>query len=163
MAAGVTTLPFDFDIFLRSGSTMKPEMPAFCHGTLPCSSSARSTVENNQVRMMSWPWLRSEYGNTSSKSSGSRSQPPAICGVSDEVAQVSMMSTSPTNLVPRSASVKPGGTSDDGSTGSESSVGTITAPLLPWASSSYQTGMGTPKKRWREMSQSPVSPPTQFS
>ena len=34
MSAGVTTLPFDFDIFLRSGSTMKPEMPAFVHGTL---------------------------------------------------------------------------------------------------------------------------------
>ncbi len=49
----MTTLPFDFDIFLRSGSTMKPEIPAFFHGTCPCSSSARSTVENSQVRMMS--------------------------------------------------------------------------------------------------------------
>ena len=39
----------------------------------------------------------------------------------------------------------------------------MTAPGSPFSSSSYQTGMGTPKKRWREMSQSPVSPPTQFS
>ena len=44
-----------------------------------------------------------------------------------------------------------------------SSAGTMTAPFSPSASSSYQTGIGTPKKRWREMSQSPVRPPTQFS
>ena len=31
-SAGVTTLPFDFDIFLRSGSTMKPEIAASDHG-----------------------------------------------------------------------------------------------------------------------------------
>ena len=33
----------------------------------------------------------------------------------------------------------------------------------PAASSGYHTGIGTPKKRWREMSQSPWSPLTQFS
>ena len=38
MSAGVTTLPFDFDIFLRSGSTMKPEIAASVHG-------ARSVLE----------------------------------------------------------------------------------------------------------------------
>ena len=81
MAAGVTTLPFDFDIFLRSGSTMKPLIPAFSHGMVSLSSCARSMVENSQVRMMSCPWERSEYGNTRSNSSGSRSQPPASCGV----------------------------------------------------------------------------------
>jgi hypothetical protein len=58
MAAGVTTLPFDFDIFLRSGSTMKPEIDAFFHGTVPDSSCDRSIVENSQVRMMSCPWGR---------------------------------------------------------------------------------------------------------
>ena len=34
---------------------------------------------------------------------------------------------------------------------------------LPSASRGYQTGIGTPKKRWREISQSPDRPPTQFS
>jgi hypothetical protein len=47
--------------------------------------------------MMSWPWGRMSIGNTRSNRSGSSSQPPAICGVSDEVAQVSMMSGSPMN------------------------------------------------------------------
>jgi hypothetical protein len=31
-AIGVTTLPFDFDIFLRSGSSTQPEIAAFFHG-----------------------------------------------------------------------------------------------------------------------------------
>ena len=34
---GVTTLPFDFDIFLRSGSRTQPEMAASDHGRQPCS------------------------------------------------------------------------------------------------------------------------------
>ena len=54
-------------------------------------------VENSQVRMMSWAWGRRSIGNTRANRSGSSSQPPAICGVSDEVAQVSMTSGSPTN------------------------------------------------------------------
>src|SRR5207247_3677327 len=32
-AIGVTTLPFDFDIFLRSGSSTQPEMAAFVQGS----------------------------------------------------------------------------------------------------------------------------------
>ena len=40
-ASGVTTLPFDFDIFLRSGSVTKPEIAACAHGSEPCSRCAR--------------------------------------------------------------------------------------------------------------------------
>jgi hypothetical protein len=52
---GVTTLPLDFDIFLRSGSRIQPEMAESFHGSVPCSRCDRTTVENSQVRMMSWP------------------------------------------------------------------------------------------------------------
>ncbi len=53
-------------------------------------------MTNSQVRMISGPWGRMSIGNTRAKSSGSSTQCPAICGVSEEVAQVSMMSGSPT-------------------------------------------------------------------
>ena len=95
MSAGVTTLPFDFDIFLRSGSTMKPEIAASVHGARSSSSALRSIVENSHVRMMSCPCGRRSNGATRFQSSASRSQPPASCGVSEEVAQVSKMSFSP--------------------------------------------------------------------
>ncbi|MNW60443.1 hypothetical protein D3C74_384320 [compost metagenome] len=94
---GVTTLPLDLDIFLRSGSRIQPEIAALVHGSEPCSRCERTTVEKSHVRMMSWPWGRRSMGKTRSNRSGSDSQPPAICGVSDEVAQVSMTSGSPTN------------------------------------------------------------------
>ena len=115
----MTTLPFDFDIFLRSGSTMKPEIAASVHGARSSSSALRSRVENSQVRMMSWPWGRRSNGATRFHSSGSRSQPAASCGVSEEVAQVSKMSFSPAKPpgTPRCSAVKPSGTSVDGSTG----------------------------------------------
>ncbi len=167
MSAGVTTLPFDFDIFLRSGSTMKPEIAAFVHGATPSSSCERSRVENSQVRMMSWPCGRRSNGATVRKSSGSSTQPPASCGVSEEVIQVSITSCSPMKppAWPRCTSSKPGAGSDDGSTGRLSSDGRIGSSNtgLPSRSSGYQTGIGTPKKRWREISQSPVRPLTQFS
>ncbi|CAB4900393.1 unannotated protein [freshwater metagenome] len=87
--------------------------------------------------------------------------------MSELVAQVSITSTSPTKPfgVPRCSSVYPSGTSLDGSTGSWPSAATRgwSNTGLPSASSGYQTGIGTPKNRWREMSQSPASPPTQFS
>ena len=35
--------------------------------------------------------------------------------------------------------------------------------MTPSASIGYQTGNGTPKKRWRVMFQSPMRPLTQFS
>jgi hypothetical protein len=61
--------------------------------------------------------------------------------------------------------VKPGGTSVVGSTGRLATSAVITPPSTrsPFSSSGYQTGIGTPKKRWRLMSQSPVRPLVQFS
>ena len=67
-----------------------------------------------------------DRAQTRSQRSSSRSQPPAICGESDDVAQVSMTSGSPMKPPgsPRWSSVKPAGTSLLGSTGSSASVGT---------------------------------------
>ncbi len=93
---GVTTLPLDLDIFLRSGSRIQPLMVAFFQGSTLFSRCERTTVENSHVRMMSWPWGRRSIGYTRSNRSLSRSQPDTICGVRDEVAQVSMTSASPT-------------------------------------------------------------------
>ena len=59
-------------------------------GSTPCSRWARTTVANSQVRMISWACGRRSIGKTRANRSGSVSQPPTICGVSDEVAQVSM-------------------------------------------------------------------------
>ena len=41
---GVTTFPFDFDIFVRSGSRTHPEMAALVHGSESCSRCDFSTV-----------------------------------------------------------------------------------------------------------------------
>ena len=46
--------------------------------------------------MISGPCGRRSIGNTRANRSGSSTQPPAICGVSDDVAHVSMTSGSPT-------------------------------------------------------------------
>jgi hypothetical protein len=123
----VTTLPFDFDIFLRSGSRIQPDSAALRHGTSACSRCARTTVENSQVRMMSWPCGRMSMGNVRANRSGSSIQWHAICGVSDDVAHVSMMSGSPMKPPgwPRCASVYPGGTWLAGSMGSDSASGTM--------------------------------------
>src|SRR5262249_36052334 len=90
-----------------------------------------------------------------------------ICGVTDEVAHVSMMSGSPTKPpgLPRCAAVKPGGTSVDGSIGSASSGAAIgrSYSTRPLASIGYHTGNGTPKNRWRLTHQSPFKPSAQFS
>jgi hypothetical protein len=93
----VTAFPFDFDIFLRSGSTTNPDTAAFAQGREPNSICERSTVVKSHVRMMSCPWGRRSIGNTRSNRSGSSIHPPAIWGESDEVAHVSMMSGSPAN------------------------------------------------------------------
>ena len=95
MSVGTTTLPLDLLIFLRSGSTTKPEMAARRHGSSSCSKWARTTRENSHVRMMSWACGARSIGNVRFQSSSSRSQPQAICGVSEEVAQVSITSGSP--------------------------------------------------------------------
>ena len=145
----MTTLPLDLDIFLRSGSRIQPDRAAWRHGSASCSKWARTTVENSQVRMMSWACGRRSIGKTRWNRSSSSTQPPAIWGVSDDVAQVSMMSGSPTKPPgwPRWASSYPGGTSEVGSTGRASSSGTSTVSksVSPSASTAYQTGMGTPK------------------
>ena len=160
-------MPLDLDIFLRSGSKIQPDSAASDHGRTPSSWSERRTVENSQVRMMSWPCGRRSNGKTFLYFSGSEIQPPASCGVREEVAQVSIMSTSPIKPLglPRWSSVKPVGAWLDGSTGSKDRSGVITFSKsgLPSASSWYQTGIGTPKKRCLETSQSPVRPFTQFS
>ena len=128
-SAGVTTLPVDFDIFFRSGSSTQPEISASRQGSTPCSSSARNVVEKSQVRMISWACGRRSNGNTRVKRSSSTLHRPAICGVSDDVAQVSMMSTSPVKPpgTPRWSAAWPGGTSTLGSTGRLASSGTSTA------------------------------------
>jgi hypothetical protein len=43
---------FVLDIFLRSGSTMKPLIAASVHGARPSSRAERTIVENSHVRMM---------------------------------------------------------------------------------------------------------------
>ena len=75
MSVGVTTLPFDFDIFLRSGSTMKPLIAASDHGARPSSRALRTIVENSQVRMMSCPCGRTSKGATRFHNSSSRCHP----------------------------------------------------------------------------------------
>ena len=124
---GVTTLPLDFDIFFRSGSRIQPESAARLHGIPPCAKCERTIVENNQVRMMSCPCGRMSMGNTRRNKSSPSAQCVAICGVSDDVAQVSMTSGSPTNppTTPRCCAVKPSGTSVLGSIGSFDVSGTI--------------------------------------
>ena len=57
ISVGTTTLPLDFDIFLRSGSTMKPEIIAVRQGAECCSKWARTTRLKSQVRMMSCAWV----------------------------------------------------------------------------------------------------------
>ena len=165
---GVTTLPLDFDIFLRSGSRIQPLIAADDHGSEPCSRCERTTVENSQVRMMSWPWGRRSMGNTRLNRSGSVRQPPTICGVSELVAQVSMMSGSADEAAGDAALV--GGVAGghvgrrvDRAAGPRSAAAACRAAARRPASSGYQTGNGTPKKRCRETSQSPLRPLTQFS
>src|SRR5438270_13998689 len=155
---GVTTLPLDFDIFLRSGSRIQPLIAAWLHGNELCSRCARTTVANSQVRMMSCACGRRSIGKTRDSRSVSSSQPPAICGDSDDVAHVSMMSGSAMNPpgCPRCDSSYPGGQSLDGSTGSDASSGTIGASYdgSPSAPSGYHSGIATPKNRCRLISQS---------
>ena len=76
-------------------------------GTVWCSWCERSRVENSQVRMISGPWGRRSIGKVAAKRSGLSSHPQAIWGLTDEVAQVSMTSGSPTNPpgLPRWSSV----------------------------------------------------------
>ncbi len=126
----------------------------------------RTTVENSQVRMISWAWGRRSIGKTRANRSGSSSQPPAIWGVSDEVAQVSMTSGSPTNppgptpLVLGVARRARRWTGRRAGGPRRAKIGRSKS-VSPSSSTGYQTGKGTPKKRCRLMFQSPLSPSTQ--
>ena len=115
--------------------------------------------------MISGPWGRRSIGNTRPKRSGSSSQRPAICGVNDEVAQVSMTSGSPAKPpgTPRRDSSYPGGASVVGSTGRSARSGRIgcSKSSSPSLSIGYHTGTDTPKNLCLEISQSPLSPSTQ--
>ena len=104
---GVITLPFDLDIFLRSLSRIQPLMVVCRQGRTSCSWCERSSVEKSQVRMISGPWGRRSMGKVAANSAGSSSQPQAIWGVTEEVAQVSMTSGSPMKPpgMPRCSSV----------------------------------------------------------
>ena len=95
MSVGTTTLPRDFDIFLRSGSRIQPDSIACVHGVTPFSKWARTIRENSQVLMISWACVHRSMGKTRSNRSSSTDQPPEMCGVRDEVAQVSITSGSP--------------------------------------------------------------------
>src|SRR6476660_4876322 len=141
--------PFDFDIFLRSGSRIQPLIVACRHGTVPCSNWLRSTVENNHVRMISGPCGRNAIGNAISNKSESTPQPQTICGVSDAVAQVSITSGSPMKppACPRAAAAYPGGMAVCGSTGNDAGSARIglSHKTEPFSSSGYHNGKGTPK------------------
>ncbi len=126
-----------------------------------CATAARrardgpaATVENSQVRMMSWAWGRRSMGKVRANRSSSSPQPVAIWGVSDDVAHVSMTSGSPTKppglaalgfVVARAARRRTG----------RRAVGRLGARIgwswsgAPSASTGYQSGNGTPKKRCR--------------
>ena len=146
---------------------MNPEMAALVQGSPPCSRWERSTVTKSQVRMMSWPWGRRSIGNRRPNRSSSSSHREAICGVIDEVAQVSITSGSPVKPpgLSRWSAVYPSGTSVEGSTGRRSSDGTRgwSWSTAPSSRIGYHTGKGTPKNLWRLMSQSPMRPLTQSS
>ena len=163
----MTTLPRDFDIFLRSGI----EHPARDRGIGPRQRvvfDVRAQDRREQPGPDDVVGLRAQvHRKHAPEQSSSSPACPAICGVSEEVAHVSITSGSPTKPPggPRWAASYPAGTSVEGSTGSASSRAAIGLLVVDRAvsSSGYQTGNGTPKKRWRLMHQSPVRPPTQSS
>ncbi len=117
--------------------------------------------------MISWPCGRRSIGNSRSNRAGSSPKPPAISGVSEEVAQVSNTSGSPAKPPgrPRSAAVKLSGASTAGSIGRRSALGAIgwSRSTVPSGPIGYHSGTGTPEKRCRLTSQSPVRPSTQSS
>jgi hypothetical protein len=125
MSSGTTALPLDLENFFRSGSRMKPEIIACDHGATWFSKCERTTRLKSQVRMMSWACVHRSIGKTRPHRSSSVSQPPAMCGVSEEVAHVSITSGSPMKPpgLPRWSWSYPCGASVDGSIGSSSSRG----------------------------------------
>ena len=94
---GVTTLPLDFDIFLSFGSRTHPLRVVSCQGRASCSRWDRSVVEKSHVLDDLGPLRPQAHREGRGERAGSSPHTHAICGVSDEVAQVSMMSGSPRN------------------------------------------------------------------
>ena len=90
----------DVALRLRHLLAVGVEHPAGDGGVLPRQHAflevAPQHVENSQVRMMSCACGRTSIGKTFASRSSSSPARPAICGVSEEVAQVSITSGSPT-------------------------------------------------------------------
>ena len=168
MSAGVTTLPFDFDIFLRSGSTMKPEM----RGVRPRRDAVlelRAQQGREQPGADDVLALRAQVERedgveqlvvahpAARELRGERGGHPGVHDVvlADEAARLAAL-----RLVEAGGGVRR--RVDRELVVASGRIG-WSKRGLPSASSGYQTGIGTPKNRWREISQSPVRPPTQFS
>ena len=71
-------------------------MEALVHGTESFSKWARTTDANSHVRMMSCACGRRSMGNVRAKMSASVCHWLTSCGETDDVAQVSITSGSPT-------------------------------------------------------------------
>ena len=90
----------DVALRLRHLLAIGVEDPARQRGVAPTArrrarSASAPTVEKSHVRMMSWPCGRRSIGNVRRNRSASSSHRHAICGVSDDVAHVSITSGSP--------------------------------------------------------------------
>ena len=160
IARGSTTLPLLFDIFLPCGSCAWPEITQSFHGPTPKCNRDFTTVLNSQNVMMSCACGLRDIGNSFFLISGFLTRSVAICGVSDDVAHVSITSASGTNSPhPHFRHFAIGGLSFKGSTGkSFSSASTISSHFLQ-----YHRGKGTPKNLCREIIQSHCRPLTQCS
>ena len=134
----------------------------------PCSRCARTTVEKSHVRMMSWPCGRRSIGKVRANKSasalplagdlwGQRRGGPRVhdVGVADEAVRLAPLvfavSGRALSTTGRSAGLLRPARAGRSHTGS------------PSPSSAYHSGIGTPKKRCRLTSQSPLRPLTHES
>src|ERR1700689_2435451 len=128
------------DSFLPCSLRPQPEISAVRHGTRPKSSSDCTTEEKSQVLMISNASTRSDIG-ASPGSVPPRAHPSLICGVSDDVIQVSITSGSGVRSAdPQDGQDAAGGAAASGSTGrscSRASTGVAQARQ-------NHTGNGTP-------------------
>ena len=159
----MTTLPFDFDIFLRSGSTMKPEIAASVHGrhaVLELGAQHRGeqpgaddvlTLRAQRVREHEVPQLGVALPAAGELRGERRGRP----GVHDVVLADEAAGHAALGLVEAGCRRPTTGRRAAGRAWRRSAASNIGSPA---SSSGYQTGIGTPKKRWRETSQSPVRP-----
>src|ERR1700678_3829144 len=109
--------------------------------------------------MISKPCTRIDIG-ASAGSVPPTAQPSLICGVSDDVIQVSITSGSAANsAAPQDGQAAAGGVSVSGSTGRSSSLASTGAAQ----EAQNHTGNGTPYRRCLVMFQSHLSPSIQSS